>query len=289
EERVDGVVGMMLDATGNYAEPLTRERLWGWQAALFPSGYSGLSGITVGNWRDDSTGPMQVVSGPLGRERVHYQAPPAARLEHEMAAFLDWFNTDENADWVIRSALAHLWFVTVHPFSDGNGRVARAIADLSLARSEQSPQRFYSMSSQICAERNDYYRILEQTQAGTTDITAWMTWFLGCLERAVKSADTLLEGVLTRARFWRNIRHLPLNHRQQKVLTRLLDGFQGKLTTSKWAKLAKCSQDTALRDITYLVDRQILIRGPAGGRSTHYQLDPRQLQEHRISGGADGI
>jgi len=279
EERVEGVVEMMLDATGNYAEPLTQERLWGWQAALFPSGRSGLSRITVGNWRDDNTGPMQVVSGPVGRERVHYQAPPADRLKHDMEVFLDWFNTEENADWVIKSAQAHLWFVTIHPFSDGNGRVARAIADLALARSEQSPQRFYSMSSQICIERNDYHRILEQTQKGTTDITAWMNWYLGCLERAIKSAETRLETVLSRATFWHSVQHIPLNHRHQKVLTLLADDFHGKLTTSKWAKLTKCSQDTALRDIIYLVDRQILIRGPAGGRSTHYLLDPFRLQQ----------
>ncbi len=278
EERVEGVVEMMLDATGNYTRPLTEERLWGWQAALFPSGRSGLSRITVGDWRDDSTGPMQVVSGPLGRERVHYQAPPADRLEQEMGTFLDWFNTRQNTDWVAKAALAHLWFVTIHPFDDGNGRVARAIADMALARSERSPHRFYSMSSQIRAERNDYYNILERTEKGTTNITEWMTWFLGCMGRAIDAAETTLEAVLTRAAFWQNVQAVPLNNRQRKVLARLLDGFYGKLTTSKWAKLAKCSQDTALRDITDLINHRILIRGSAGGRSTHYQLEPRQLQ-----------
>ena len=281
EERVEGVVEMMLDATGNYTETLTRERLWGWQAALFPSGRSGLRRITVGGWRDDSTGPMQVVSGPLGRERVHFQAPPADRLEQEMGVFLHWFNAETEADWVTKAALAHLWFVTIHPFDDGNGRVARAIADMALARSERSPHRFYSMSAQIRTERSDYYHILEQTEKGTTDITEWMTWFLGCMGRAIDAAETTLEAVLTRAAFWRNVQTVPLNNRQRKVLARLLDGFHGKLTTSKWAKLAKCSQDTALRDVTDLINHRILIRGPAGGRSTHYQLDPSQLQRQQ--------
>ena len=281
EERVEGVVEMMLDATGNYTEPLTRERLWGWQAALFPSGRRGLSRITVGGWRDDATGPMQVVSGPLGRERVHFQAPPADRLEEEMGVFLDWFNTQGNAEWVTKAALAHLWFVTIHPFDDGNGRVARAIADMALARSERSPHRFYSMSSQIRTERSDYYRILEQTEKGGMDITDWMTWFLGCMGRAIEAAETTLQAVLTRAAFWRNVQAVPLNSRQRKVLARLLDGFYGKLTTSKWAKLAKCSQDTALRDITDLIYQRILIRGPAGGRSTHYLLEPSKLQRQQ--------
>lgn len=286
-ERVDGVVAMMVDATRNYSQPLTRDRLWAWQAALFPSGRRGLSRITVGAWRDDRAGPMQIVSGYPGRERVHYQAPPAERLQQEMGVFLDWFNTEANADWVAKAALAHLWFVTVHPFEDGNGRVARAIADMALARSERSPHRFYSMSSQIRVERNDYYRILEQTETGTTDITEWMTWFLGCMGRAIDASEDTLAAVLTRAAFWRNIQAVPLNRRQRKVLTRLLDGFRGKLTTSKWAKLAKCSQDSALRDITGLINHRILIRGPAGGRSTHYQLNPRKLQPHQTGIATD--
>lgn len=274
EERVEGVVEMMLDATGNYDRSLSRERLWGWQAVLFPSGGSGLRPIIVGGWRDDRTGPMQVVSGPLGRERVHYEAPAAGRIEHEIDLFLDWFNTDADTDGVLKAALAHLWFVTVHPFDDGNGRVARAIADMALARSEGSSQRFYSMSSQIRAERSGYYRILERTQKGTTDVSEWMVWFLSCLGRAVDRAETTLAAVLTKARFWKHVEGIPLNGRQRRVLNRLLDGFEGKLTTSKWAKLAKCSQDTALRDITSLINHGILIRGSAGGRSTSYTLEP---------------
>ena len=274
EERVEGVVEMMLDATANYDRPLTRERLWGWQAALFPTGRSRLRRIIVGGWRDDSTGPMQVVSGPLGRERVHYEVPAAGRIDDEIEVFLDWFNTDMDTDGVLRAALAHLWFVTIHPFEDGNGRVARAIADMALARSEGSSQRFYSMSSQIRAERSGYYRILERTQKGTTDVSEWMGWFLGCLGRAIDRAETTLAVVLTKARFWGDVEAVPLNERQRRVLNRLLDGFEGKLTTSKWAKLAKCSQDTALRDITSLINHGILVRGPAGGRSTNYHLAP---------------
>ncbi len=281
EERVEGVVEMMVDATANYDRRLTRERLWGWQTALFPSGRSGLERIIVGGWRDDRTGPMQVISGPLGRERVHFEAPAAGRIEHEIAMFLDWFNTESDTDWVVKSALAHLWFVTIHPFDDGNGRVARAIADMALARSERSSQRFYSMSSQIRAERNDYYRILERTQKGTTDVTDWMGWFLGCLGRAIDGAATTLEAVLTKASFWKNIAAVPLNDRQRRVLNRLLDGFEGKLTTSKWAKLTKCSQDTALRDITSLINHGILVRGPSGGRSTSYQLEPGRFRDQQ--------
>ena len=272
EERIEGVVGMMLDATANYDRPLTRERLWGWQAALFPTGRSRLRRIIVGGWRDDSTGPMQVISGPIGRERIHYEAPAAGRIDEEIEAFLDWFNTGSDIDGVLKAALAHLWFVTIHPFDDGNGRVARAITDMALARSESSPQRFYSMSSQIRAERSGYYRVLERTQKGTTDVSEWMGWFLACLGRAIDRAETTLAAVLTKARFWQHVGAVPLNDRQRRVLNRLLDGFDGKLTTSKWAKIAKCSQDTALRDIIGLVNHGILARSPAGGRSTSYHL-----------------
>jgi Fic family protein len=215
---------------------------------------------------------MQVVSGPIGRERVHYEAPQATRLDAEMAAFFDWFNAGNEADWVVKAALAHLWFVTVHPFDDGNGRIARAIADMALARSEHSSQRFYSMSAQIRDERDAYYRVLEQTQKGTLDVTRWMEWFLVCLERAIVGAQTTLENVLYKTRFWENLRDFQLNERQRLVLNRLLDGFEGKLTTSKWAKLAKCSHDTALRDILPLVERAILVRSPQAGRSTSYEL-----------------
>jgi Fic family protein len=269
---VEGVVEMMLDATRHYDQPLTTERLFAWHAALFPTGRSGMTKIRTGVWRDDGTGPMQVVSGPLGREQVHFEAPKADRLEAEMRGFLDWFEMDSSIDAVLKAGLAHLWFVTIHPFDDGNGRVARAIADLALARSESSPQRFYSMSAQIRQERNAYYGILEQTQTGSMDITPWMEWFLGCLGRAIDGAQTTLSAILAKARFWERAQGVPLNDRQRLVLNRLLDGFEGKLTTSKYAKLAGCSQDTALRDILPLVERGILIRNPEGGRSTSYAL-----------------
>ena len=273
DRNVDGVVEMMLDATSNYAQPLTAERLHSWHSSLFPAGQSGMRRITVGAWRDDSAGPMQMVSGPMGRERVHYEAPPAARLDAEMEAFLDRFNAPAETDGVLRAGLAHLWFVTVHPFDDGNGRIARAVADMALARSEGSPQRFYSMSSQIMRERDDYYDILERTQRGTMDVSAWQEWFLVCLGRAIDDAQATLSGVLAKARFWESAARVPLNGRQRLVVGRLLDGeFRGKLTTSKWAKLAKCSQDTALRDIQDLVGHGIMARSRAGGRSTSYQL-----------------
>jgi Fic family protein len=272
DRSVEGVVEMMLDATRHYAKPLTKRRLFGWHASLFPAGRSGITRIKVGKWRDDSRGPMQVVSGPVGREKVHFAAPAAATLDAEMSAFLDWFNADDGTDAVTKAGLAHLWFVTVHPFDDGNGRIARAVADMSLARSEQSPQRFYSMSAQIRQERSDYYELLERTQKGTMDVTPWMEWFLGCLGRAIGGAQTTLAAVLAKARFWEAIATVPLNPRQHLVLNRLVDGFDGKLTTSKWAKLAKCSQDTALRDILDLVEHGILVRNPEGGRSTSYTL-----------------
>jgi Fic family protein len=272
DRAVEGVVEMMLDATGNYDEPLTAERLFGWHASLFPTGRSGLIRITAGAWRNDRTGPMQVVSGPIGREHVHFKAPPAARLRREMRMFLDWFNKTATVDPVLKAAQAHLWFVTIHPFDDGNGRMARAIADMSLARSENSPQRFYSMSAQIQQERAAYYNALERTQKGTLDITPWMEWFLGCLGRAIDGAQTTLAAILAKARFWDAIAGVAINERQRLVLNRLLDGFEGKLTTSKYAKLAKCSQDTALRDILALAEHGILLRGTERGRSTSYAL-----------------
>lgn len=272
DRNVDGVVEMMLDATQNYAEPLTRERLFAWHASLFPTGRSGMSRIIVGAWRDDRMGPMQVVSGPVGRERVHYEAPAATRLEAEMAAFLGWFNGEAAIDAVVKAALAHLWFVTIHPFDDGNGRIARAIADMALARSEQSPQRFYSMSAQIRRERTAYYDMLEATQKGTPDISVWLQWFIACLGRAIEGAESTLAGVLGKARLWARIEDQPLNDRQRKVINRLLDGFEGKLTSSKWAALTKSSPDTALRDINDLIARGILVKDGAGGRSTSYSL-----------------
>lgn len=272
DRNVDGIVDVMLDATRNFDHPLTKERLFGWHAALFPTGRSGLARIRVGAWRDDSHGPMQVVSGPQGRERVHYTAPPASRLEAEMAAFLTWFEEPHAIDPVLKAALAHLWFLTIHPFEDGNGRLARAIADLALARSEHSPQRFYSMSAQIRAEREAYYAILERTQKGRLDMTEWMSWFLACLHRAIEGAQETLSAILVKARFWERYAKTPLNERQIKVLNRMLDGFEGKLTSSKWAKLTKSSQDTANRDIAGLVRLGILKKSDAGGRSTSYEI-----------------
>jgi Fic family protein len=269
---VEGVVEMMLDATQTYQAPLTDERLFAWHAALFPTGRSGMTKIIVGAWRDEASGPMQVVSGPIGREKVHYEAPAAARLDGEMAAFVEWFNSAAPLDPVLKAAIAHLWFVTIHPFEDGNGRIARAIADMMLARSEGSPQRFYSMSAQIRLERKDYYAILERTQKADLDITAWLQWFLACLDRAFDGAEEILANVLRKARFWEAIAGLPLNERQRKVVNRLLDGFEGKLTSSKWAALAKTSPDTALRDINDLVARGVLVKDEGGGRSTSYSL-----------------
>lgn len=272
DRNVEGVVEMVLDAVRNYSDPLTDERLFAWHASLFPAGRSGMTKITVGAFRTDRSGPMQVVSGPIGRERVHYQAPNALRLEREMNAFFDWFNRDDDDDSVLKAAVAHLWFVTIHPFDDGNGRIARAIADLLLARSEQSAQRFYSMSARIRKERSAYYDILEGTQKGSLDITGWIEWFFGCLDRAFDDTETVLSSVLLKARFWEIHAGGPFNDRQRTLLNKLLDGFTGNLTSSKWAKIAKCSQDTALRDINDLVNRGILMKTPSGGRSTGYAL-----------------
>jgi len=272
ERDVEGVVEVMLDATQKYAEPLTARRLFDWHAALFPTGRSGMSKIRVRAWRDDAKGPMQMVSGPVGKERVHYEAPAADRVPDEMKKFLEWFEKDDSTDLVLKSGIAHLWFVTIHPFDDGNGRIARAIADMVLARSEHSPQRFYSMSSQIRQERKAYYEILEATQKGDLDITRWLEWFLECLGRAFDRAETILATVLNKARFWDRFAGVEFNERQRNIVNRLLNGFEGKLTSSKWAKLAKCSQDTALRDIEDLVRKKVLVKDAAGGRSTSYSL-----------------
>ena len=269
---VEGVVEMMLDATQGYDRPLTARRLFDWHAALFPTGRSGMSKIRVGAWRDDAKGPMQVVSGPIGKERVHYEAPAADRVRDEMKKFLEWFENDNSTDLVLKAGVAHLWFVTIHPFDDGNGRIARAIADMVLARSERSPQRFYSMSAQIREERKAYYEILEATQKGELDITRWLEWFLECLVRAFDRAETILATVLGKARFWESFAAVEFNERQREVVNRLLNGFEGKLTSSKWAKLAKCSQDTALRDIVDLIRKKVLVKDAAGGRSTSYSL-----------------
>jgi Fic family protein len=269
---IDRIVEMMLDATQNFQQPLTSERLFAWQAALFPTRRSGMARITVGDWRTTESGPMQVVSGAIGRERVHFEAPAAERIPQEMEQFLLWLEQSQGLDPVLKAGIAHFWFVTIHPFEDGNGRIGRAIADLLLARSDGMAERFYSLSSQIETERRGYYEKLEACQRGGLDITVWLTWFLECFGRALRGADRLLEQVLRKARLWERINQGPVNDRQREVLNRLLDGFEGKLTSSKYGKLAKCSPDTALRDIHELVGRGVLVQSTSGGRSTSYQL-----------------
>jgi len=272
DRNVDGIVEMMLDVTQNYKKILTTDRLFGWHSSLFPSGRSGMYKIIVGRWRDDSTGLMQVVSGALGKEKVHYQAPPAGEIRKEMQTFLSWFNKGTEEDLILKSAIAHLWFITIHPFEDGNGRIARALSEMLLARSDDTPQRFYSMSSQIRSERKKYYNILEKTQKGTLDITEWLVWYLKCLEDALNSSAVILSKVLYKHKFWTKFASETLNNRQILMINKLLDNFTGQLTTSKWAKIAKCSQDTALRDIQDLLNKKILQKNPSGGRSTNYTL-----------------
>ncbi len=276
DRHVEGVVEMVLDATANGNAPVTRDRMFGWHAALFPTGYSGLVRINVGGWRDDASGPMQVVSGPLRRQHVHFEAPPADRLAAETERFLAWSNSASNEPPLIKAGLAHLWLATLHPFDDGNGRIARAVGDLFLARADGSPQRFYSLSAQIQRERSAYYDILERTQKQSLDVTEWLAWFLNTLHRAVDHAQHTLDAVLAKTRFWQRWAaptSASLNERQVKLVNRLLDGFEGKLTTSKWAAIAKCSPDTALRDITDLLARGVLRKSDAGGRSTSYELN----------------
>ncbi|MGA2230948.1 MAG: Fic family protein [Tepidisphaeraceae bacterium] len=269
---VEGVVEMMLDATQRFEKPLTKNRLFDWHASLFPTGRSGMSRITVGAWRTKESGPMRVVSGPIGREKTHFEAPAADRLESETSQFIKWFNAPTAVDPVLKAGIAHFWFVTIHPFEDGNGRIARALADMSLARADGTKDRFYSMSARIEAERSEYYLQLESAQRGEMDITRWLAWFLGCLDRAITGADETLGAVLHKARMWERINRRPINDRQRRVINRLLDGFTGFLSTSKYAKLAKCSSDTSLRDVQDLLDRRILIQNSAGGRSTSYRL-----------------
>jgi len=271
---VDGIVEMMLDATQGYKKDLTTDRLFGWHSALFPSGRSGMYKIIAGKWRNDSTGPMQVVSGALGKEKVHFQAPPAAEIGKEMKAFLNWFNKSQDEDLILKSAIAHLWFITIHPFEDGNGRIARALSEMLLSRSDNTPQRFYSMSAQIRLERKEYYSILEKTQKGTLDITEWLVWYLKCLGGAIKSSESILSKVLYKHKFWAQFGSETLNNRQTLLINKLLDNFTGVLTTSKWAKITKCSQDTALRDIQDLMEKNILQKNRSGGRSTSYALVP---------------
>jgi len=272
DRHVEGVVDMVLDATTHADTPLTKERLFAWHAALFPTGYSGLSQIRIGAFRDDANGPMQVVSGPIGRQQVHFEAPPADQMNTEMERLIEWINTSEADQPILKAGLGHLWFVTLHPFDDGNGRIARAIGDLLLARADGSPQRFYSLSAQIQRERREYYHILESTQKGSMNVTLWLQWFLKNLHEAVNQAQHTLDAVLVKTRFWQRWATTPLNERQVKMLNRLLDGFEGKLTSSKWAAIAKCSPDTALRDLHDLLGYGILCKSAAGGRSTSYEL-----------------
>jgi Fic family protein len=277
DRHVEGIVEMMLDATQNYKATLTDERLFSWHAAMFPTGRSGMQKIAVGNYRDNSReDPMQVVSGPLGKEKVHFQAPDSEVLTNEMTKLISWFNSAVDIDPVIKAAVAHLWFVTIHPFDDGNGRIARAITDMQLSRADNSAQRFYSMSSQIRIERKEYYDILEKTQKGSLDVTEWINWFLDCLDRALAGTDGTLAVVMTKARFWEKHSTISLNDRQRVMLNKLLDGFDGKLTSSKWAKITKTSQDSAVRDINDLLQRGILSKEPGGGRSTSYVLASQQ-------------
>lgn len=281
DRQVDGLVDVLVDATRNYRDPLTEERLLGWQAALFPKGYSGLGKITVGTWRKDEKGPMQIVSGGIGRERVHFQAPSAGRLEQEMTEFLSWFNADTDLDPVLKSAFAHFYFVTIHPFDDGNGRIARAIADLQLSRADRTELRFYSMSSRIQREKKAYYDTLEECQKGSLDISKWIGWYLGCLLRAIGESHAMLASVLKKAEFWKEHAGESFHKRQRDMLNRLFDGFEGKLTSSKWAKISKCSQDTAQRDINELIKRGILEKEEAGGRSTSYRLHSAETRTWR--------
>ena len=277
DQKADGLVEILLDATVNYSQKLTPERIWGWHAALFPTGYSGMVKISVGRWRNDKEGPMQVVSGPIGRGKVHFEAPPAIKLEKEMQAFISWINGKSHLDGIIRAGLAHIWFVTIHPFDDGNGRIARTLTDMLLARDENNPKRFYSLSSQIMADRNDYCEILKTTQTGTGDITDWLKWFLECMNRAILNSNTLLEKIMIKARFWKEFAQTRLHERQTKVINRLLDagadGFKGGLKNKKYMGIAHTSRATAQRELADLVKKDILIKRPGGGRSASYDLD----------------
>ncbi len=273
DRNTDGMVDMMIDATQKYEDKLTKKRLFAWHAALFPLGRSGMFEITVAQWRNNSTGPMQVVSGAMGKEKVHFEAPHSDLLEMEMRAFVTWVNSYKKIDPVLKAAIAHLWFITIHPFDDGNGRIARALTDMLLARSDNSSQRFYSMSAQIRKERKQYYNILEKTQKGNLNITEWLNWFLNCLLNALKTTDVVLGQILQKSKFWKRHEKTIFNNRQLLLVNKLLDGFDGKLTSSKWAKIGKCSSDTALRDIQDLINKEVLKKDGAGGRSTNYEIN----------------
>ena len=277
ERNTDGVVEMMLDATQNCFQPLTKDRLFDWHAALFQTGRSGMYKIVVGDWRKDTTGPMQVISGAMGKERIHFEAVNSEIIEKEMSQFLDWLNSETTMDFLLKAAVANIWFLTIHPFEDGNGRIARALTDMLLARSDKSNQRFYSMSAQIRIERKNYYELLEKTQKGNLDITNWITWFLECLKNALDNSKVLLERILVKAQFWRKYQSTSFNERQRKLVNKMLDGIDGKMTSSKWSKMAKCSKDSAVRDINELIDLGILTKEAAGGRSTNYELERELL------------
>ena len=272
ERYIDGIVEMILDATQRYDLPITKERLFGWHSSLFPTGWSNMYKITVADWRKDTTGPMQVISGAMGKEKIHFEAPNSDRIDLEMEKFNHWIESENEIDSVLKSAIAHLWFITIHPFEDGNGRITRAITEMLLARSDNSTKRFYSMSSQIRIERKQYYEILEKTQKGNSEITNWILWFLECLKNSFGSTSDVLSKIFTKVEFWKTHSNTIINERQQKMLNKLLDGFDGKLTTSKWGKISKCSQDTALRDIQDLMKKDILQKEKSGGRSTNYEL-----------------
>jgi Fic family protein len=269
DRNIDGVVDMMLDATKNYQNPLTEERLFGWHSALFPTGYSGMYKIEVGGYR---TGEMRIVSGAMGKEKIHYEAVSAGLVKSEMDKFLNWFNSESQLDLVLKAAIAHFWFIIIHPFDDGNGRIGRAISDLLLTRAENSSERFYSMSSQILVEKKRYYEVLQKVQHSSGDITEWLDWFLKCLKNALVATEKTLQKILRKAGFWKSYEDTSFNERQRLVVNKLLDGFDGKLKSSKWARLAKCSPDTALRDIKDLIEKGILQQEKAGGRSTNYEL-----------------
>lgn len=275
DRNVNGIVEMTLDATQKYDQPLTKERILGWHASLFPTGYSGFKKINVGKWR---LGAIQVVSEIRDKETIHFEGPDAEKVDNEMNVFLSWLNEEKEIDPILKSGIAHLWFLTIHPFDDGNGRIGRAIADLLLARSENSPHRFYSLSAQIQKERKDYYNILEKTQKDDLDITPWLTWFLQCLKRSIEHAIAQFGKTLEKSKFWERVNQTGLNERQRKMLNRLFDGFEGKLSTSKWAKINKCSQDTAYRDILDLMERGILVKSKERGPNTGYTL-PNRIEE----------
>ncbi len=277
DQKADGLVQILLDATNNHRRELTPERLFAWHAALFPTGYSGMIQIDVAKWRDDKDGPMQVVSGPIGNQKVHFKALPAHLIENEMKKFFIWANGTADTDGILKAALAHLWFITIHPFDDGNGRIARTLTDMLLARDENSPKRFYSLSSQIMTERNDYYDILNSTQTGNLEITNWLVWFLECMNRAILNSNSLLERIMIKARFWKTFAQTLLNNRQTKVINRLLDagpnGFEGGLKNKKYMGITHTSRATAQRELADLVQKKILVRLPGGGRSTSYDLN----------------